>query len=218
MGDEDLRSLVAADLASTVVPGTGAIVQRLLEKVRDEWSSNSSAAMVAAVTTSGLTREDLAERIEERPELVPLVTRLLFEAAMTGRGPTLEAMGAVFGAAVRDPSKVEPFQVLLAEMSSLTADDVLVLRHMRERSVFRNEDDERKDEPAWADRTWQESRELAADLGMNVETLMFSLVRLAGHGFVRTSPALGGTHYTLTEMGLLLYDALERLADGQRDT
>lgn len=110
---ESLPAEFAGDLASSVVPGAGPLLSRLVTAVAGEWSRNRSDAMKAAVRTSGLTRQDLAERIQEESQLLPLVTRLLYEAAMTGQGALLEAKGAAFGAAAVEPSRTSDYELIL---------------------------------------------------------------------------------------------------------
>jgi hypothetical protein len=77
-------------VSSDFLRGSGTFVERMFNAIRDEWGRNRSKALKVATKVSGLSRGDLAERIENEPELVPLLTRLLWEAAMTGQGPLLE--------------------------------------------------------------------------------------------------------------------------------
>ena len=134
--DESLPADVSGELASIVLPGSGTVVARMFRAVHDERTTNRSLALQAAERTAGMSREDLAERIEARPALVPLVTRLLWEATMTGQGPLLEAMGAAFGAAVDDPVHCQEYELVLGGLRDLRGDDVRVLRQLREADIF----------------------------------------------------------------------------------
>lgn len=162
--------------------------------------------MEAAVKSSGLSREDLAERMVEHRELVPLVTRLLFDAAQTSDRHLLAAMGATFAAAVEDLDRVDECGLAIRGLRNLLAEDVAVLRHMRDRDVF----DERSES---ADETeqLQTAGGLANRLGTDAERVMFSLNRLAGQGFALSTSAYGGARFSVTGLGKLLYDALERM-------
>lgn len=162
--------------------------------------------MEAAVRTSGLSREDLAERMIERRELVPLVTRLLFDSAQTSDRELLEAMGAAFAAAVQDLEKADEVGLTIRGLRNLLAEDIPVLRHLRDRDVFdeRSESGEETEE-------LQTSGGLAGRLRLDPERVMFSLNRLAGQGFALSASAFGGSRFSITELGRLLCDALERM-------
>lgn len=207
---ESLPAEIAADLASIVLPGSGSAVTRMFNAVRDEWSINRSAALMAAEQTAGLSREDLAERIEASPELVPLVTRLLWEAAMTGQGPLLEAMGAAFGAAVDDVSHAQDYELVLGGLRNLRGDDVRILRYLCERDVFFQQSDAAEvDVPP----SYQTVRQLGELLPLSEAAIAFGLVRLVGQGFATSMAVLDGTRFKVSELGLLLFDALERMDD-----
>ncbi|MGY4766961.1 hypothetical protein ACXC9Q_08585 [Kribbella sp. CWNU-51] len=208
--DESLPADLAGDLVSSVLPGGGPLLSRLIGAVAGEWSRNQSHAMSAAVRTSGLSREDLVERIEEQPELVPLVTRLLHEAAMTGQGPLLEAMGAAFGAAVVESARAPEYELVLGGLRNLHGVDVRFLREIRDRPVFQQQTEEEEAEALESDRL-QTSFRLAVRLQVSEETLWFGLVRLANQGFAVTEGVYSGNRVTITELGRLLYDVLERM-------
>ncbi|MBC9225169.1 hypothetical protein GL325_02415 [Aeromicrobium sp. 636] len=206
----DLGKDLVSEAASSAVPGMGALVGRLWEGMTREWETNRSIALRAAQEISGLSREDLAERIDSYPELVPALTRVLWEAAMTGRTKLLESMGAVFGAAIDDLEHLPDYEMVLTGLSSLTGTDILVLKEARDRHVFHQQTD---------DEITAESNEAATVLGiadrLNLAkaSVAFGLRRLENQGFVSSMSVLGGTRFTITELGLLLYDVLERMAD-----
>lgn len=208
--DDSLPAETAGELASFFLPGTGGPVTRLLKAVRDEWSRNGSRALKMAERTSGLTREDLAERIENQPELVPLVTRLLWEVAMTGQGPLLEAMGAAFGAAVAEPSRTVEYELILGGLRNLHGDDVRILREMRDRQVFHQQAEEEETQES---AEFQTARRLGERLRTSEAAMAFGLVRLVNQGFASSMTVLSGTRYEITGLGRLLYDALERMND-----
>ncbi|GAA0944589.1 hypothetical protein GCM10009554_38860 [Kribbella koreensis] len=204
---EPLPAKIGGEMASVILPGVGPLVERMLTVVLDEWGRNRSKALEVAVQVSGLTREDLAERIENEPELVPLLTRLLWEAAMTGQSHLLEAMGAAFGAAIGDLERATEYELILGGLRSLHGDDVRVLREIRDLHVFDQRSKE-EDPPGV-----QTAKVIGRRLGFPDEAVAFALVRLVSQGFATSMTVLGGVRYEITELGRLLYDALERMSD-----
>ena len=200
-------------MVSVVLPGSGAVATRMFSAVRDEWNRNRSVALRAAERVSGMSREDLAERIELHPELVPLVTRLLWEAAMTGQGSLLEAMGAAFGKAAGDIARSSDYELVLGGLRNLRGEDIGVLRHLRDRTVFhqRADDDPRTEETS----AFQTVHGLGGRLSLSEESLTFACVRLVSQGFATSASVLGGQRYEISLLGLLLCDALEQLPSGE---
>lgn len=204
--NESLPAELAGEVAATVLPVGGALVSRLFNAVVNEFQTNRSRIMEVAVLTSGLSREDLAERMLEHRELVPLVTRLLFDAAQTGDRHLLETMGAAFAVAVEDLDRADECGLVIDGLRSLLAEDIPVLRQLRDRDVF----DAGSDTASETEEV-QTSGGVAMRLDTEAERVMFSLNRLAGQGFVLSSSAYGGLRFTITGLGKLLYDALERM-------
>lgn len=99
--------------ADALVPGAGPVLRRGLRAVSQEWSRNHSMALEAAEDASGLTREQLADLLAEDAAFVPLSVRLLYAAGINGYEPTLRAVGAIFGQAAAEPSRVDECAVIL---------------------------------------------------------------------------------------------------------
>jgi len=208
--EDSLPADLVSEVSSLVVPGSGSVVRRMFVAVVGEWSRNRSAALAAAERTSGLSRDDLAERIEAHPELVPLVTRLLWEAAMTGQHALLEAMGAAFGARVDDLPRAADYELVLGGLRNLRGEDMATVRKLAQASMFHHseEDAAKKVDP-------HDLHKFAARLGVSPEVVVFSLSRLTGPGFAVSRTSLfGNAQYELTDLGRLLFDALERLNGG----
>lgn len=100
------------------------------KEIRQEWARNSSKALRTAGRISGLSREDLADRICENPSLIPLVVRVLYTAGMTGQDTILRALGAALGDAVRNPEKVYEAELLLIGMTNLRRHHIVILEIM----------------------------------------------------------------------------------------
>lgn len=204
------RDFVATG-ANWAVPGAGPVIAQLWKGMVAEWDTNRSVALRIAENVSGLSREDLAERIECRPELVPALTRLMWEAAMTGQTELLETMGAAFGAAVGDLERLPDYEMVLSGLSQLVGSDIQILKEIRGRQVFHHQ---APDEPEYP-----ETADIATVLGISKRlelresVVTFGLRRLENQGFVMSLNVLSGTEFTVTELGRLLFDALERVTD-----
>lgn len=108
---------------------------------------------------------------------MPLVARLLFDAAQTSDRDLLDAMGAAFAAAVHDLNRVDEAGLTIRGLRNLLAEDIPVLRHLRDRDVF----DDRSAIGQETDEL-QTAGGLAARLHTDPEQVMVSLHRMAGQG------------------------------------
>src|SRR5690348_14978407 len=120
--DDNLTDELVASAVESIPligPVSAVFAKRMPKKVREEWARNNSEALKAAERMSGLSREELADRISENPRLIPLVIRVLYTAGMTGQGTILRALGTTLGDAVRDPRKIDEAELLLIGMANL---------------------------------------------------------------------------------------------------
>ncbi len=109
------------------IPGVGVFTERGFRKVREEHEGRRSVALAAAERVSGMTREEIGERISDNPQLLSLVTRVLHAAGMNGHDGTLRAMGAALGHAAADPGAAEEAELVLTVLSDLTEHHAHVL-------------------------------------------------------------------------------------------
>jgi hypothetical protein len=127
--DDDLVPELAAATVNSL-PG-GAFLSILFDRstraVRREWERNLSTALRVAEARSGLSREDLQERLEESPQLVPLYVRVLYAAGMTGHDRTLKLLGGFLGEAFADTSQVDDVSLILSSVESLTEHHIKAL-------------------------------------------------------------------------------------------
>ncbi len=137
IGMSDAEESMADDLAGGalgLVPFLGPILapfgQRGSKRIREEWARNASKALRAAERISGMSREELGDRISEDPRLIPLVIRVLYTAGMTGQDAILAALGTALGSAVRDPDKADEAELLLIGMANLRRHHILILKIM----------------------------------------------------------------------------------------
>ena len=100
----DANDRLTEDLAGgaiELIPGVGPLLaplaKRAFKSIREEWARNSSKALRAAERISGMSREELSDRISDDPRLIPLVTRVLYAAGMTGQDTILRALGTALG-------------------------------------------------------------------------------------------------------------------------
>jgi hypothetical protein len=135
VSDEFKDELVASFVGE--IPFVGNVLsvfaKRGSKAIRQEWARNSSEALRAAERMSGLSREDLTDRICESPRLIPLVVRVLYTAGMTGQDTILRALGTTLGDAIRDPEKVDEAELLLIGMANLRRHHVVILEIIAKR-------------------------------------------------------------------------------------
>jgi hypothetical protein len=120
----------AVESIPLIGPLSAVFAKRMSKKVREEWARNNSEALKAAERMSGLSREELADRISENPRLIPLVIRVLYTAGMTGQSTILRALGTTLGDAVRDPKKIDEAELLLIGMANLRRHHIVILEIM----------------------------------------------------------------------------------------
>lgn len=121
---------VMSELAGAIPfvgPVTAPAGRRFARVLQREWSRNRSRVLELACHQAGLSREDLAERLERHPELVPLVTRVLHEAGMTGADRPLRVLAGYLGDALAEPSHAEDVAVILATLNGLAEAHIRLL-------------------------------------------------------------------------------------------
>jgi hypothetical protein len=175
----------------------------LFGRVRDEWRRNSSTALRAAESASGMSREDIAEWIEQEPRAIPLYLTILWAAGMNGHDKTLKAMGAALGAAQQatqreDDDGFERAELALRAMADLTSRHFTVLGLL---STSR--------EVAVGFTHAQFVPEFVAErLGMHVDIAQQCLVNLTAAGLTSLLPGPGDRGaYPLTDLGRAVIEA-----------
>jgi len=212
LSDDFVEGIVS--LIPMAGPLAAPLARRLSRAVRAEHARNFSVAIKAAERMSGRTREQLAEAIEEDPRLVPMVTRLLYAAGMTGQEESLWLMGAAFGDAVREPDKLDEAEMILSAMTDLRAHHVQVLRLVATAAPPPPDSDTEGAKGVW----WPAVIGNAS--GMREEFVILCLAGLSSAGLVRVSATWGGDAYEPTGMGLALLEVLgvleaEKTGNGQ---
>lgn len=173
------------------LPFAGTAMGRMMRAVCAEWARNGSKALAVAQTVSGLSREDLAESIAHSPELIPLHTRLLYAAGMTGHDATLRAMGAVFGDAVKNPDQINECELILAALTDLTPAHTRLLQMLSTDPPQINE----KVSIWYVDNLEERS-------GLPTSIVPLCLAALVGRGLAATHPVLDlDFAYTITTLG-----------------
>jgi hypothetical protein len=197
----------ALDLVGAAVPGTGVLGRRLLSKVREERTRRQSRALKIAEQRSGLSREGLAEKIAEEPQLVPLVTRLLHAAGMNGHDQTLDALGAAFGRAVAERESRDECELILVALADLTEDHTRTLLRLTE-------------EPPRLTGTanvWTPDL-LVNSGGLPPRTAALCLAAVVARGLVENPTGFGGlTVLRVTALGFEVLAVLREYADGYEE-
>ena len=179
------------------------VSSRLITAVQAEHQRNTSKAMAATERASGLSRWDLQERIADNPNLVPLLTHVLFTAGMTGFDDVLESMGQVLGDAVRDPTSADDAAVVLTAMAPLRGHHTKVLRVLtRDRPLHGAEGEEPK-KVHWSIPT------ISPEAGLSEDISGLCVAGLVNAGLVRTLMTFDRPGYEITELGKTVLEAIE---------
>ena len=159
---------------------------------------------------SGLTREELAERICTTPELVPLLTRVLHEVGMTGQVEVLDALGAALGDAIREPSRSDEVELVLIGLESVRKQHIRVLALLREAPEPSAPNSATATDP---EPLWMRAADVAARGVATEESAAALLTGLANAGFAREAGAAwdSGVSYRITPLGETLLDVLDQL-------
>jgi hypothetical protein len=202
-----------------VVPLVGRFLERpasLASKaVREEQERLRSRAISAAERTSGLSREDIGERVAANPRLVPLVTRVLLLAGMNKQDEMLDLLGAALGEAAADLGRADEVDMILAGLTNLRAEHIKVLEMMStsprwSRPSQEGRERERKGSTAW------NPEALADSTGLSDDVAWQCVLNLESAGFVRSKPMAGfsisepSTGYSVSPMGEVVLDVLRQ--------
>lgn len=191
--------------------------RRLTTAIREEWQRASSKALKAAERVSQMSREDLAEAIAADPRLVPLATRVLFQAGMTGQDETLAALGAVLGNAVRHRDQIDEVEILLGAVAEIRRPHVVVLRVLDSEPPIvrgRNAQPEPGESLEGPIRHWHDSNIPQHVTAMSEHFTRLAVIGLVNAGLVSESLGYGGDNrYLVTDLGGALLDVLATLDD-----
>jgi hypothetical protein len=200
----------AAEMVPVVGPILGVFGKRLSRSMREEWARNSSKALRAAERISGLSREELADHISVNPRLIPLTTRVLYAAGMTGQDPILRALGAALGEAVRDPQKIDESEILLIGMTELRAHHIVILEVMTE-----NPPTPRNAKSAV--QYWVGSA-LADKSGYSRDVVNMCIAGLVRSGLISQAESTYGVSYEITDLGRTALEVLDDLNEAPSDS
>ena len=208
---EDTLKDAVTEIAGTAMPGFGWAIGRAFGLLCTEWQRLHSAALKAAVRVSGLSYEDLQERIESDPELMPLYVRVLWAAGTNGHDETLRAMGATLGEAVRataegadaDPQSMRDADQALVAMDALGPRHFSVLRLLATPGHI----------PENIPDKWRVN-ELTEALGFDEERVRWCLSGLAAAGLaIPRGSTFGGEWFAATNLGRAVVHASDLVAE-----
>lgn len=194
---------IAGDLVeglAGLLPGgslAGVGLKRLTETVVAEHKRNRSRALHAAEVMSGLSREEVAEKIADNPRLVPLLTRVLYVSAMTGQDEVLIGLGAALGAAVSDDDKIDEAEFMLARIEELRRHHFQILHIFAGRSPW---DTHRVDETGARIDFWRED-EILTKVSMRQDLVEVALTGLHASGLLQLERRAEGNLWTLSPFG-----------------
>lgn len=198
MDEEALPSEIVGSVAEALfpVPVLGPVVTHMAKQVAKEWQRNRSASLKAAVAASGLSREGLAEKIQNEPRLLPLWLHVLWAASMNGHGEVLAAKGAVFGAAASaaDDDQLERAELALRALEQLTPRHFSVLQVLEDAVPTVAEDGTRNYSAAVP-------AAVGAVIGLDEATSQQCLINLVGPGLASMISVYGTFAFQITALG-----------------
>lgn len=192
--------VASALIDAATLPGVGTVFKRLAQGSREELRRARSVALKAAERTSGMTREEIADAVAQKPRLLPLATRLLHAAGENGYDETLRAMGGAFGEAVRDPEQADDCHLMLTSLADLGERHARVLRVLRGNPPVRG-----GKASHWMTSDVEEASSLPR------RTTSLCLAALTSRGLVAASSTFfgGAMGFVITDLGRDLLSVLE---------
>lgn len=176
-------------------------VRGMSRAVRDEHARRHSLAMRAAERRSGLSREDLGERIASDPDLVPLAARVLYAAGSTGDEKLLNLLGGALGDAANGAN--EDGALIVGVLSSLRPSHLLVIETLSGEAP-----------PAInVEGTVSHWRvgEVRSESGLSEAVVSLCVSELVGRGVVETGKTWDGDDCTLTPLGRTMLEVMKGL-------
>ncbi len=180
-----------------------------------------------------MTREEISDALMASPNLVPLVSRVLWTAGMTGHDEILEILGGVLGSILLTPDDTEEAELILAGITNLKRIHLQVLRKLGEQPMARVKTEHSyslveeyeaalTDEGAMPSRTpdaqgyvlqsaetWN-AEALAFTTGLSLTRTQLALAGLMNAGFALSPPVLNGPGYLVSPAGTLVWEAIQR--------
>lgn len=210
--DDELADEVVGAVVG-LIPGIGGLLSPLAERAsraaRAEHRRNRSKVMDAAERRSGMSREDLAEAIASQPELVPLATRIMFAAVVTGQARTLEVIGALFGEAASDQRPIDEVDLMLGSISDLHDVHFRFLQACSTTPPTTTNDDGEQVAGLWLQERLQEHLEVSRGVAV------MGVAGLLRAGLIYSESVWAGDHYRPTEMGEAVLETLRAVATAQ---
>jgi DNA-binding HxlR family transcriptional regulator len=227
MSDSGNRELVARTVVGTAIAATAVSISptaagfvglagalagptgtRYLDIALQQTQERIWAVWAVLTRKSGLTPEEVLDRVEENPDLVPLIERIHAAAAGTNSEAKLRAFGAMLSDVVSktDPNIGEAL-ILAQVIGNLEKPHALVLSTLyNPNSLVSSSGYWRRDEIVHSTRVSE----------LLIDNCLGSLVR---DGLAQTHTAdvaAGGTRYEVTQLGRQIFAYMQSL--GERET
>ena len=200
-----------------LVPVVGRFLERpasrLSRTARLEQERVRSRAIRAAETASGLSREDIAERIVDNPRLVPLAARVLFLIGMNNQDEMLDLLGSALGEAAAQPERADEVDMLLVGLTNLRAEHIKVLETMTGEPRWIREEREGRERERVGSTAWNPEA-VAEATSLSVDVAWQCVLNLESAGFVRSRPMSGfsvtepSTGYSVSKTGEAVLDVV----------
>lgn len=237
-GDVDRLAVLAGELAGLLPAGSlfQGFTTRGVQAAIDELGRLHSPAIDAAEQACGLSREDIAQRLEDEPQLVPLAARVLFQAGMTNQDETLRALGAMLGALILTPDDTDEAELIIIGLGDLRRVHLQILRVMdgspKSRITRRQErarpeltrlsdalagrigdtntHDSSGDELITIETDAWNVEALADESGLSRDRTMLAVAGLVKSGFASTPTVVDGPGYVIAPAGKVVLEVLRR--------
>lgn len=191
-------------LLGSVVPGpAGVAIEHLSGRAAAEIRRARSHALRVASELSGLTREELAARIEQDPQLVAMGVRFLYECGMNAHEEILGLLASAYGSALHNPDHADELELIQMGIERLRPQHIRVLEVLEKPTPEDLTKTPLEGENVWSDGsiaealTWSDGQAYAAATG------------LINAGFARAETVWqGALGVRLTPLGEALLDVL----------
>ena len=186
--------------------------EQMAEGLAREVNRNRSTVLRLAEQAAGISREDLAERIAEQPQLVPLVVRVMYAAGMNGHDSTLLLLAGYLGSALADDDEIDDAELMISAIADLTERHIHVLA-LLEGPPWEAVGEEESEVSGWTTGVLLRATDLRPEVALTaarglLRSGLVSDLGPGGQGPTYNDLKHGGSLLTITEMGRSVLEVL----------
>lgn len=169
------KAQLALEAILEFLPFGGALSGLAGEHVAAEWRRARSRCVVLVERDTGLSREDITQRLVDHPRLLTLTGRVLWAAGMSGQDRVIRVLAGFLRDAVAEPSRSDEVMAFMPALEALSEHHIRIL----ELAGTPAPDDDGTE----LGRHWNEDQLLRAS-GMRTELTLLAIRGLAAAGLV----------------------------------